>query len=127
MKQCCSCEQEFEDTDNENGCPHCGSGNWVFGNIDQTPPKCGLVFDNHRGIYMGEAIIQLAESYGMTHEDERTPDHEFYCEAISDAEYWLNKHVAKEGYMFGYGECGDFFYERVEFWDDDEEDWEEGE
>ena len=32
--------------------------------------KTGCIFDNHRGIYMGEAIIELAESYGMGHEEE---------------------------------------------------------
>lgn len=44
--------------------------------------ETGCIFDNHRGIYMGEAIIALAEEYGMEEETDRTPEHEFYWEAI---------------------------------------------
>lgn len=72
--------------------------------------ETGCIFDNHRGIYMGEAIIELAEGYGMPHEEHRTPEHEFYFEAIDDAESFLNNNVAEEGYAFGFGECGDFMY-----------------
>jgi rubrerythrin len=32
--QCGSCENEFEDL-KMGKCPHCGSGNWVEGNIDE--------------------------------------------------------------------------------------------
>jgi rubrerythrin len=32
--QCCSCEKVFKHTDADNCCPYCGSGNWVFGFID---------------------------------------------------------------------------------------------
>lgn len=84
--------------------------------------ETGGVFDNHRGIYMGEAVIELAESYGfiLQCEEERTPEHEFYCEAIEDAENFLNKNVAEEGYMFGYGiGAGDFMYMPISWWDDE--------
>ena len=81
--------------------------------------ETGCIFDNHRGIYMGEAIIELAESYGMPYEEERTPEHEFYWEAIEDAENWLNKNVAEEGYMFGYGiGAPDFMYMPISWWDE---------
>lgn len=81
--------------------------------------ETGCVFDNHRGIYMGEAIIGLAESYGMPHEESRTPEHEFYCEAIEDAEFFLNTKVAEEGYCFGFGPCGDFMYMPISWWDEE--------
>lgn len=81
--------------------------------------ETGCVFDNHRGIYMGEAIIELAESYGMPHEEERTPEHEWYHEATDDVISWLNNNVAEEGKMFGYGECGDFMYMPISWWDEE--------
>ncbi|MCB2146547.1 MAG: hypothetical protein KQI81_08740 [Deltaproteobacteria bacterium] len=36
LKQCCTCEQTFT-TPGYPGkeCPHCGSGNWVYGYIDE--------------------------------------------------------------------------------------------
>ena len=84
--------------------------------------ETGCVFDNHRGIYMGEAIIELAESYGFTLqcEEDGTVDGEFYCEAITDAEDFLNENVAEEGYMFGYGiGAPDFMYMPISWWDED--------
>lgn len=36
--QCGSCEQFFAAPDENNECPHCGSGNWVKGPIDGTTP-----------------------------------------------------------------------------------------
>jgi len=34
--QCCSCEGVFKETDLMGGvCPHCGSGNWIWGYIDE--------------------------------------------------------------------------------------------
>jgi hypothetical protein len=81
--------------------------------------ETGCVFDNHRGIYMGEAIIELAESYGMEHEEERTPDHEWYHEAVEDAIYFLNKYVAEMGHSFGYGiGAPDFMYMPISWWDE---------
>lgn len=89
--------------------------------------ETGCVFDNHRGIYMGEAIIGLAQSYGfiLQCEEDGTPEGEFYCEAIGDAENFLNNNVAEKGYMYGYGECGDFMYMPVEWFSDEEFDDEE--
>ena len=88
--------------------------------------KTGCIFDNHRGIYMGEAIIELAESYGMPHEEERTSEHEFYHEATDSAVDWLNNNIAEDGHSYGFGECGDFFYMPSDWWEDefdfDEED-----
>lgn len=81
--------------------------------------ETGCVFDNHRGIYMGEAIIELAESYGMPKVEHRTPEHEFYCEEWIDAEDWLNDHVAEEGFAFGSGECGDFMYMPISWWSEE--------
>lgn len=79
----------------------------------------GCIFDNHRGIYMGEAIIELAEEWGMKYETDRTPDSEFYFEAIESAEYYLNKFVAEDGYMFGFGPCGDFMYMPISWWSEE--------
>lgn len=42
MKQCGSCEQEFEKETSNHECPNCGSGNWVEGNID-IPPTIGVI------------------------------------------------------------------------------------
>lgn len=36
LKQCGSCEKIFY---KGNECPYCGSGNWVFGYIDDPEPK----------------------------------------------------------------------------------------
>jgi len=33
MKQCGSCDNVFENKYED--CPHCGSGNWVYGYIDE--------------------------------------------------------------------------------------------
>lgn len=82
--------------------------------------ETGCVFDNHRGIYMGEAIIELAESYGMPYDEaDRTPDGEFYCEHIDEAESFLNEKIAEEGYMFGFGPCGDFMYMPISWWSEE--------
>lgn len=38
--QCCSCEHIFIEADLDDGsCPHCLSGNWVRGYIDEPEPK----------------------------------------------------------------------------------------
>lgn len=34
IMQCTTCEKEFTELTNDNACPNCGSGSWVFGNID---------------------------------------------------------------------------------------------
>lgn len=82
--------------------------------------ETGCTFDNHRGIYMGEAIIKLAESYGMPYdESDRTPEDEFYFEHVEEAENWLNKNVAEERFMFGYGiGAPDFMYMPISWWEE---------
>lgn len=37
LKQCCSCEKTFTVL-KDRECPYCGSGNWVFGYIDDPEP-----------------------------------------------------------------------------------------
>lgn len=74
----------------------------------------GCIFDSARGQYIGQAVIELAELCGMTIEDERTPEHEFYFEAWDDAENWLNSHIATQGFYFGSNESGDFGYWRTD-------------
>lgn len=78
--------------------------------MKQNELQVGCYFDSARGMYIGQAVIELAESFGMPTETERTPEHEFYCEAWDDAENWLNSHVAKDGFFFGSSESGDFGY-----------------
>ena len=34
IKQCATCEQSFIRLSKDNTCPYCGSGNWVYGCID---------------------------------------------------------------------------------------------
>lgn len=83
--------------------------------------ETGCVFDNHRGIYMGEAIIELAESYGFilqTPED-KTNSGEFHWEAVEDAETFLNNNVAEKNHLFGYGPCGDFMYMPISWWSEE--------
>ena len=41
MYQCGTCDQTFEELAFEMYCPHCGSGNWVKGFIDE--PECTCV------------------------------------------------------------------------------------
>lgn len=83
--------------------------------------ETGCIFDNHRGIYMGEAIIALAESYGLVpeNEEDKTPDSEFHWDMVAVAENYLCKNVAEEGYMFGFGECGDFMYMPISWWSEE--------
>lgn len=35
LKQCCTCEKPFYYLAKDDTCPHCGSGNWVYGWIDE--------------------------------------------------------------------------------------------
>lgn len=64
-------------------------------------------------------IDEWKEKDVMECEEDGTVDGEFYCEAITDAERFLNNNVAEEGYLFGYGECGDFMYMPISWWDED--------
>ena len=77
---------------------------------DRTPPPHGLVFDGDvRGTFTGEAVQDLATSYGWTGE-ELPADNEFYDEAITEAEDWLNDNVAEDGSVFHFAD-GSFYYE----------------
>ncbi len=83
--------------------------------------ETGCIFDNHRGIYMGEAIIELAESYGVFHceHEDKTAEGEWHWEAVDEATEALNNHVAEEGYCFGFGPCGDFMYMPISWWSEE--------
>jgi hypothetical protein len=36
--QCCTCERVFHLPDENNQCPYCKSGNWIWGFIDEPEP-----------------------------------------------------------------------------------------
>ena len=77
---------------------------------DRTPPKHGLVFDGDvRGRFTGEPVQHMATAYGWTGE-ELPADNEFYDEAITEAEDWLNDNVAEDGSVFHFSD-GSFYYE----------------
>jgi len=81
--------------------------------IDTTPPPHGLIFDGDvRGRYTGEAVQDMATSYGWTGE-ELSADAEFYDEAITESEDWLNYNIAQDGSIFHFF-SGSFFYEPLE-------------
>jgi len=78
--------------------------------IDTTPPAHDLIFDGDvRGRFTGEAVQSLAISYGWTGEW-LSADAEFYDEAITEAEDWLNANIAQDGDVFHFY-MGSFFYE----------------
>jgi len=82
--------------------------------IDMTPPPHGLVFDGDvRGRYTGEAVQDYALSYGWDGERFEA-DAEFYDEAITEAEDWLNHWVAAPETVFHFSN-GSFFYEPLEW------------
>jgi hypothetical protein len=83
--------------------------------------ETGCIFDNHRGIYMGQAIIELAKENGFILQcpEDGTPEGEFYCEAWIDAEDYLNDNLAEEGFAFGASEQGDFMYMSISWWEDE--------
>ena len=84
---------------------------------DRTPPPHGLVFDGDlRGRYTGEAVQDMATSYGWAGE-ELSADNEFYDEAITEAEDWLNANIAKAGSVFSF-DYGSFYYQRIEDFED---------
>ena len=77
---------------------------------DRTPPPHGLVFDGDvRGTFTGEPVQHMATAYGWTGE-ELPADNEFYDEAITEAEDWLNDNVAEDGSVFHFSN-GSFYYE----------------
>ena len=79
------------------------------GVTDRTPPSQGLVFDGDlRGRFTGEAVQHMATSYGWSGE-ELPANNEFYDEAITEAEDWLNANVATDGAYFHWND-GSFYY-----------------
>jgi len=77
---------------------------------DRTPPPHGLIFDGDvRGRFTGEPVQHMATAYGWTGEELPT-DNEFYDEAITEAEDWLNDNVAEDGSVFHFSN-GSFYYE----------------
>ena len=78
--------------------------------IDTTPPSHGLIFDGDvRGRFTGEAVQSMATSYGWTGEW-LSADTEFYDEAITEAEDWLNANIAEAEDVFHFAN-GSFYYE----------------
>jgi len=78
--------------------------------FELVPPPHGLIFDGDvRGRFTGEAVQDMATSYGWTGAY-LSADAEFYDEAITEAEDWLNAHVAEAEVVFHFS-YGSFFYE----------------
>lgn len=46
VKQCMTCEQKFESYNGES-CPHCGSGDWMYGTLDE-PVDMAEVYKNFK-------------------------------------------------------------------------------
>ena len=68
-----------------------------------------LIIDGDvRGRYAGQAIQELAQSYGWTGEY-LDADSEFYNEAQDEAEEYLNNRFARNGNYFHWN-MGSFFY-----------------
>lgn len=81
---------------------------------DKLPPEHGLVFDGDvRGRFTGEAVQHLAEEYGYGRLLQDA-DYEWYDEAVTEAEDWLNENIAEEGSIFHFVN-GSFFYEKLEW------------
>ena len=75
----------------------------------RTEMTTGVMFDCHRGIYIGEEVQMLANSLGwkyslqfeMVMKEDDTVDAEAYTWAWDEAEEWLNTKVAKDNHYFG--------------------------
>ena len=75
----------------------------------RTEMTTGVMFDCHRGIYIGEEVQRLANSLGwkyspqfeMVMKDDDTVDAEAYTWAWDEAEEWLNANLAKDNHYFG--------------------------
>lgn len=96
----------------------------------------GCWIDGHWGIHGITRLISIARDYGFTPsdvdefvlraynhgneeilvEDEIHNTYEWVMCISDDAEDFLNNHVAREGYSFGW-ESGEFFYMEDEWWD----------
>jgi hypothetical protein len=71
----------------------------------------GCWFGSARGIYVGQAVIELALHHDWKPADVSgeitSPDHEFYCELWDEAEQFMDRFAA-DGYWFGANENGDW-------------------
>jgi hypothetical protein len=76
-----------------------------------SPKETGCWFDSSRGIYIGEAVIELAESHGFRIQSKdrknRNPTGEFYSELWDEAEDYMEQ-FAPLGFFFGSNESGDW-------------------
>ena len=90
----------------------------------------GVMFDCHRGIYIGEEVQSLANKLGwkyssqfeMVMKDDDTVDAEAYIWAWDEAEDWLNENLAKDDHYFGSASmagCGCWGYWLNEYWGED--------
>ena len=71
-----------------------------------TTADIGCYFDGARGVYIGEAIQDIAESLGW--DGERLgPDQEWYHDATTEAEDFLNT-LTDDDVAFGPSEQGDW-------------------
>ena len=85
--------------------------------IDTTPPPHGLIFDGDvRYRFTGEAVQDMAILYGWTGE-RLEAGAEFYDDAITEAEDWLNANIAKDGNVFSF-DYGSFYYQPLEWYED---------
>lgn len=75
----------------------------------------GCIVDGARGVYMGEAIQDLASDLGWEGERADSTDGESYHEATQEAEDFLNS-LAPENYMFVMSESGDFLFVEIHEW-----------
>ena len=86
-----------------------------------TEADTGCWFDCARGIYIGEAVIDLAQQWGfeVSEDDEvnTLPEGEFYNELTDEAELYMQQ-FAPDGYYFGSNENSDWG-----LWSDDCEDY----
>ena len=91
--------------------------NFQVGRLLTNPQSfVGCWFDGDRGIYMGDAIQEVAQEYGWTGE-RLDNEHEFYHDAWTEAEDYLNG-IAPEGFAFGTSEGGDFMFLPQSEWED---------
>lgn len=83
-----------------------------------TKNDAGCWFDSARGIYIGEAVIDLAIEHGFDPKEEEPKGgwshYEYYDELQDEAEDFLNEKFAPEDCYFGPNENGDWGLWEVE-------------
>jgi hypothetical protein len=70
--------------------------------------EVGCYFDSARGIYIGEAVQNMAIGYGWSEKNFLSVNSTFYDEVTDEAIGWLNGNVAPEGTYFDFHD-GEFF------------------